>query len=237
MTAPNLTTYVQGQGVVPADGLNTFEQTCDSAAQLRAFTGAQGQQTFLRGFSAPGDGGQGVFWWNYSASSPVDDNGATTIVPGGSTSGCWSRLTGPGAVSASQPANPTGPAGTSSFTMQGLGALIKPVVTGRVLATICGYTFNGSVTTVGDGIRWTVNYGSGAAPGNGAGLIGTALTPQQTFSLSATATTDDSINPFSLTGLALNLGIGTSYWFDLAAQAVGSTGFVFGNLQVVLVEV
>jgi hypothetical protein len=92
VTAPQLTQYVQGQGVVGADGLNTFEQTCDSVPQLRAFSGVQGMQVSIRGTSAPGDGGQGPFFWNLTAQNPTDDNGNTTIVPPGSTQGCWTRL-------------------------------------------------------------------------------------------------------------------------------------------------
>ena len=49
MSAPALTQYVQGQGAVSADGLNTFLQTCDTIAQLRSFIGTAGIQVYVRG--------------------------------------------------------------------------------------------------------------------------------------------------------------------------------------------
>jgi hypothetical protein len=92
MAAPALTVQQPGVGAYTADNMNTNEQTCDNVSQIRSFTGATGVQVFLRGFDAPGDGGQGPFWWNYSATNPVDDGGVTTIVPPGASQGCWSRL-------------------------------------------------------------------------------------------------------------------------------------------------
>lgn len=92
MSAPQLTVQINGGPGVSGDQLNTYGQTCDTAAQLRNFIGVPGIQVYMRGQSAVGDGYQGVFWWNYSASSPVDDNGITTIVPNGAGTGCWSRI-------------------------------------------------------------------------------------------------------------------------------------------------
>lgn len=91
MTAPSLSVYVNGQNQVSADNLNTFMQTCNTAGDLRAFGGTLGVEVYMRGFSAIGDGGQGVFYWNINSSAP-DDGGVTTIVPDGSTSGAWTRL-------------------------------------------------------------------------------------------------------------------------------------------------
>ena len=59
MGLPQLTVYQQGQGVVPASGLNTFAQVCQDLAQLRAFTGITPMQVYAQGISAPNDGGQG----------------------------------------------------------------------------------------------------------------------------------------------------------------------------------
>lgn len=93
MVAPVLTQYNQGKGAVSADMLNTFVQSCDSLSQLRSFIGLPGIQVEVRGTNVPNDGGQGVFYWNANASSPVDDN-TNTIVPPSGGSGCWTRLTG-----------------------------------------------------------------------------------------------------------------------------------------------
>ena len=62
MTAPLLTVSQQGLGVVPADLLNTFEQTCDTFSDLRSFTGVSGVQVFARGQASIGDGYQGDFY-------------------------------------------------------------------------------------------------------------------------------------------------------------------------------
>jgi hypothetical protein len=90
MTAPQLTRYIQGQGVVSGDQLNTFEQTCDNVVQLRALIGVTGMQVFIRGYVAPGDGGAGPFYWNATALGP--DDGATVIVPQPGVPGAWLRL-------------------------------------------------------------------------------------------------------------------------------------------------
>jgi len=97
MSAPLLTVQVQGQGVVTADMLNTYGQTCDTVAQLRGFIGAPGVQVFVRGYTAPNDGGQGQFYWNATSTGP--DNGFTIIVPTGSAQGAWIRLSFDGNVS------------------------------------------------------------------------------------------------------------------------------------------
>lgn len=90
MSAPALQAFVQGQGSVSADNLNTFEQTCDTIVQLRGFVGLPGMQVSVRGTSAPNDGGGGAFYWNASASGP--DNDVTVIVPTGAATGAWIRL-------------------------------------------------------------------------------------------------------------------------------------------------
>jgi hypothetical protein len=90
MTAPSLKVQIQGQGVVTADDLNTYQQTCDTFADLRAFIGIPGVQVISRGQSAINDGFGGVFYWNASGTGP-DDN-LNDIVPPGVALGCWTRL-------------------------------------------------------------------------------------------------------------------------------------------------
>jgi hypothetical protein len=90
MSAPRLTQYVQGQGVVSGDQLNTFEQTCDNLVQLRALIGVKGMQVFTRGIAVPGDGGAGPFYWNTTALGP-DDN-LNVVVPQPGVPGAWVRL-------------------------------------------------------------------------------------------------------------------------------------------------
>ena len=92
MTVPTNFVATSGTGAAPitADNFNTLVQTVATVASLRGFTGVSGMEIELQGYSAPNDGGQGQFYWN--TTTGTDDGGVTTVVPNGSTSGCWSRL-------------------------------------------------------------------------------------------------------------------------------------------------
>ena len=80
------------------------------------------------------------------------------------------------------PANPTAPANTTAYNMQGLGALLTPATpSGQVLVIISG-TLTDSATTVGEGIKLQLYYGpmvagvaapanAGAIPAAGCGLV------------------------------------------------------------------
>jgi hypothetical protein len=89
MAAPSLNVKIQGQGSVSADDLNTYTMSCDTLAQLRAFSGAPGIQVYARGTTAIGDGGQGFFAW--IAGGTGVDNNSTIIVPSGG-GGIWQRM-------------------------------------------------------------------------------------------------------------------------------------------------
>lgn len=91
MTAPQPTAFIQGQGTVSADNLNTFVQTVSNIAQLRTLIGLPGMQILLEGSSTPGDGGAGTYYWNTTATGP--DNGTTIIIPQPNVSGAWIKLT------------------------------------------------------------------------------------------------------------------------------------------------
>lgn len=93
MTAPALASYSNGISQVSGDNLNTMIQWAVTYAQLKSFTpnpAVPNMQVYMQGYSAAGDGGQGNFYWNTVAGT--DDAGLTTIVPNGSTAGCWSRI-------------------------------------------------------------------------------------------------------------------------------------------------
>lgn len=92
MTAPFNTVYSDGGPPITGDGLNTFIQFCENVAAARGFIGTAGMAMYLAGTTGPGDGGQGVFYWNPTGTA-ADDSGITTIVPFGSTpgSGEWTR--------------------------------------------------------------------------------------------------------------------------------------------------
>ena len=89
MAAPSPTVSQQGLGVVPADQLNTYVQTCTNLAQLRAFVGLAGMRADLQGYVSAGDGGGGPFYWS---SGSYTDNGVSIIVPSGASNGAWLRL-------------------------------------------------------------------------------------------------------------------------------------------------
>jgi hypothetical protein len=90
MTAPQLTDYSQGVGAVSADGLTTFQQTCNTFSDLRSFTGVTGSQVATRGGVSVLDGLQGTFYWLGSSTAP--DDGINTIVPTGAAQGAWIRI-------------------------------------------------------------------------------------------------------------------------------------------------
>lgn len=77
------------------DQLNTYVQMCDTIDSLRQFIGVENQTVEILGTAAPGDGGQGVFYWNPTGTIP-DDNGVTAVVPSGSSvgNGEWIRVIG-----------------------------------------------------------------------------------------------------------------------------------------------
>lgn len=94
MSAPQLTVALNGISSVSSDTFNTYNQTCNNVADLRAFIGVTGMQVFMRGYVTVNDGGQGNFYWNASATSVTnpDDNGVTNVVPNGTSQGVWTRI-------------------------------------------------------------------------------------------------------------------------------------------------
>lgn len=144
MTAPSLQVVIQGTGVVSADNLNTYGQTCDNVAELRAFVGAPGVQVYIRGFNSLNDGGQGEFAWNPSGTGP-DDGGITSVVPYSAASGCWTRLnykTGSGLFFI------TNATGTNAVTLTPLSnqQAIYAYANGQVFGFVPANTSIGNVT-------------------------------------------------------------------------------------------
>lgn len=134
MTAPSNQVYVQGQGAVSADELNTMIQGVASFAAAAAFPGAPGMTIYVWGFNTPGDGGQGIFLWNPTA-GPSD--GLNTIMPTGVAQGAWVRLGGPpGVLTAAYELlvpvtgfNITIPNGVSSLILNPVGTLATGSIT------------------------------------------------------------------------------------------------------------
>src|SRR5262249_23164431 len=143
------------------------------------------------------------------------------------------------------PANPTAPASTSAFKMQGLAALITPSTpVANVLALVSG-TLTDAAVTVGEGIILQLYYGpvvSGVSPPTNAAAIpnnAVTLGPQMEWATGVTLTTAaDSFAPFCMHGVAKGLTPGQQYWFDVAAESViGASQVAITNPHVTLVEI
>lgn len=121
------------------------------------------------------------------------------------------------AVLNATPANPTATASTT-LVMMGLGVAtcrITPVNSTRLQFTVTGQMSN---TTAGDGAKAQLCFGTGAGPANGAAATGTTLGGTPGFN--AVAGGVNSAAPFTVTGIATGLTIGTTYWFDVQLAAV-----------------
>lgn len=141
-----------------------------------------------------------------------------------------------GAATESQPANPTAPASTSVFKMQGLAGAITPVRSGKIQVTIRGNLI-GSTTTAGDGIIIQGSYGIGAAPANAGNLAGTQQGAVQEYTNPATVTAADVNIPFSLTFLITGATLNTALWLDLAAKSVATASAIgLANVDITAVE-
>ena len=166
MSAPQLTQYALGTAAVTADGLNTFEQTCDNFSQLRTFSGTQGMQVFARGRTSPGDQFGGVFYW-VATSTATDDN-LNVITPSGNASaGRWIRINFVGGGS-----GPPGPtiypsAGIPNSTGSTWGTSYSTTGTGTSVALATGPTLNTPVIASG-GMQYTPQ---ASAPTYAEGLV------------------------------------------------------------------
>lgn len=144
------------------------------------------------------------------------------------------RATEQAAVSA-----PTAPASTGTFFMQGLAGSITPTTTGKVLIIISGTIVAPAGTTVDNGIKYQISYGTGVAPSNTGALAGTQIGTVQAFTLfvAATAAADVHI-PFSIAAVVTGLTLATAYWIDLAAESVTTASDMgLSNVSITAVEI
>lgn len=151
----------------------------------------------------------------------------------------------PPSVALTSPANPVAPASTTAFKLQGLGALITPSTPiANILALIQG-NIASAVVTAANGIILQLYYGpmvSGvAAPANAAAIPAGAVAvgTSKTFSAGTTLTASaDAITPFMIGGIIKNLTPGQQYWFDLAAESLGTASdYSLTNVDVSLTEI
>ena len=124
------------------------------------------------------------------------------------------------------PVTTASPAATTSTTyvMAGCAISITPRVTGLVAVTFAGLVGN----TNGNGSNVKIAYAAGAAPANGAALVGTVIGN----TASVLSLTGVLVQPFAVSGIAgavVALVLGTTYWFDLQFEATtGGTSTMTG---------
>lgn len=151
----------------------------------------------------------------------------------------------PPSTSANTPANPTAPASTSAYAMQGLAQLITPSSPGANVLAMFIATLTDTATTVGNGVNMQIWYApviAGVAPpANGAAIPAgaTQLGNTTTWESGNTLTTAaDSKIPVTLAGLAKALTSGQQYWFDIAAESVTTASNVaLTNITAILTEI
>lgn len=132
--------------------------------------------------------------------------------------------------------NPTASGSTSAYTMQGLAGSITPTKSGNVLITVCG-TIITSSGTIDLGVKYQISYGTGTAPSNGASLTGTQVGIVQEYTIPVAITAADLHTPFSISVVVPGLTVGSTYWIDLAAEAVTSASAVgFSNVGISAIE-
>ena len=204
MSAPQLTQYALGGASVTADGLNTFEQTCDTFQQLRGLVGTSGMQVFARGQTHTGDQLGGVFYWN--ATSTLADNNLTVIQPtGGGSSGRWIKVIFSGGGSG--PQGPTGPTGTAGSTGP-TGPTGTTVYPGAGLAVSTGTTWGTSLSSTAPTFTTSVTSPSIVITSNSTTttMQGSASATATTYTLPASAPGTNGYVLSSTTGGVLSWG-------------------------------
>lgn len=166
MSAPALNAAIQGQGTVSADNLNTYTQTAQMTSQLRAFTGLPGMAVWLQGIVFANDGNGGFFYWNPSGTEP-DDN-FNYIVPTGSSTGEWERLT----ISSA-----SGPGTFTTLTVTGLSTLSGDVIIGGILSKSIATGLSGAGSTQATATPLTASINIANTVASGTGFILPVTTP------------------------------------------------------------
>jgi len=123
---------------------------------------------------------------------------------------------GLGATSYSNPVDP-GQTGSSTGVMMGLAAAFTPIASGVAEVVITGDISN---DTAPNGGQVQIRYGTGAAPANGAALVGTTLGQLVKYD-PITPSTASQRSPFAVSGIISGMTIGTAYWIDVSLANIG----------------
>lgn len=140
-------------------------------------------------------------------------------------------------------ASPTGRS-SATLVMLGLGAVVTPQTTGRVLVIATG---NVSAGTATDGFSFRLYTGTGGAPTNNTAVTGTALGSLQSvpalaagsltqgFAIAAVAT---GLSVPSTTGTGKAQSAATPCWFDIAFEyTTGANTVTFTNVSIIAIEI
>ena len=143
------------------------------------------------------------------------------------------------------PANPTAPASTAAYKMQGLAALFTPSTPAANVLVIISATCTDTAITNGNGINLQLYYGptqSGvAAPANAGNIPGSAIAIGPVMSCATGVTLTTAANafwPIFVHGVAKGLNPGQQYWFDVAAESViTASNVALTNVHLTLCEI
>lgn len=131
------------------------------------------------------------------------------------------------------PSNPTAVT-SSSLKMMGFKQQITPQKDGNILALFFG---NGHYAANVGGVSyvWTLYYGTGSPPNNGASPPAGATQIGSEITIDTSDVATDDLN-LALGALVPGLTVGTEYWFDVAMRTTG-TSIAFNNPSIILLEV
>lgn len=118
--------------------------------------------------------------------------------------------------------------GTNTTLMAGFAGAITPTQSGNVL-----FMIRSDVQASAAGAcSYTIRYGTGTAPTNGAAVAGSAAGGQSNPNLTATSV------PVTIVGYATGLTVNTAYWIDTGITATGTsiTCSMFNNTIVAIEE-
>lgn len=142
----------------------------------------------------------------------------------------WKRLNGVyAAYQSPQPPPILTPTASTTGVMAGMGALVVPSVTGKVMAIITGTMVN----TIAN--KWpsvALRYGTGTPPANGAAPVGSPIGAIEFL----TGNTANNATAFSITGLVLNAALGVPLWFDLVQSTTSGGTTALDYVAATIVE-
>jgi len=175
-------------------------------------------------FDAPNAANAGLFLQNQSGNTTGQNQVAN-----------WAPMVGSNVAASIVQTKAAAPTGTTSATavMGGMGDLGTPAIitpiSDRVIFEIGGIAKNG---TISDGGTFDLRYGTGAAPANGAAVVGTAIGQAVTITEAVAAGQSGIV----LKAFVAGLTPGTAYWFDFSQLAVTGGTASLANVYAIAFE-